>query len=358
MNLAKLSGIKGLVSNSHGKRRFRGELTADMISPPLGDFRHTMHVGRGGDVFGDTSFLSNHGGSGDTDSTPEKGTGFFSRTLRHVRKASPLPVVDSSDLSPPPPAISPIIKNAISLPRLDVDTSNGCPKRALFPNSPSYPETSTYSYGVESGFSTLPRHSRTEWQLQDTSVSSSLEPQHDSPPEENLDYLVRSESLTSFTVDLGPSLMSEVLGLIDCTAEKHKTSHTWDEEEEEQGLAKHSPVLYSTPASATTLKESVNGRLTTEHLGEQENGNFFKTAIPDMVMRSHTRIDPGMEAEHFQRAVDVLARHYGGSTPLKSQYHTNGRPPLQHLGPINSSTQVTQRRAPCSYPDEEDEIKV
>uniref|UniRef100_A0A8C1TR58 CDC42 effector protein (Rho GTPase binding) 1a n=2 Tax=Cyprinus carpio TaxID=7962 RepID=A0A8C1TR58_CYPCA len=31
-------------------------------APPLGDFRHTMHVGRGGDVFGDTSFLSNHGG--------------------------------------------------------------------------------------------------------------------------------------------------------------------------------------------------------------------------------------------------------------------------------------------------------
>lgn len=28
-----------------------------MISAPLGDFRHTMHVGRGGDAFGDTSFL-------------------------------------------------------------------------------------------------------------------------------------------------------------------------------------------------------------------------------------------------------------------------------------------------------------
>lgn len=29
-----------------------------MISAPLGDFRHTMHIGRGGDAFGDTSFLS------------------------------------------------------------------------------------------------------------------------------------------------------------------------------------------------------------------------------------------------------------------------------------------------------------
>ncbi|CAI9589456.1 unnamed protein product [Staurois parvus] len=29
-----------------------------MISAPLGDFRHTMHIGRAGDAFGDTSFLA------------------------------------------------------------------------------------------------------------------------------------------------------------------------------------------------------------------------------------------------------------------------------------------------------------
>uniref|UniRef100_A0A8C5KNC7 CDC42 effector protein 5 n=1 Tax=Jaculus jaculus TaxID=51337 RepID=A0A8C5KNC7_JACJA len=41
------------------KRLERGALS---ISAPLGDFRHTLHVGRGGDAFGDTSFLSRHGG--------------------------------------------------------------------------------------------------------------------------------------------------------------------------------------------------------------------------------------------------------------------------------------------------------
>ncbi|KAK2089138.1 hypothetical protein P7K49_035045 [Saguinus oedipus] len=41
------------------KRPDRGALS---ISAPLGDFRHTLHVGRGGDAFGDTSFLSRHGG--------------------------------------------------------------------------------------------------------------------------------------------------------------------------------------------------------------------------------------------------------------------------------------------------------
>uniref|UniRef100_A0A674P5A5 CRIB domain-containing protein n=1 Tax=Takifugu rubripes TaxID=31033 RepID=A0A674P5A5_TAKRU len=51
--------LKQLVSNSNqSKRRSRADLTAEMISAPLGDFRHTMHVGRGGDAFGDTSFLS------------------------------------------------------------------------------------------------------------------------------------------------------------------------------------------------------------------------------------------------------------------------------------------------------------
>lgn len=39
----------------------RGRLDPTMISAPLGDFRHTMHIGRGGDAFGDTSFLSTQG---------------------------------------------------------------------------------------------------------------------------------------------------------------------------------------------------------------------------------------------------------------------------------------------------------
>lgn len=152
MSLGKLPGIKGLVSGSQGKRRFKSDLSVDMISPPLGDFRHTMHVGRGGDVFGDTSFLSNHGGNGEPGSpdsaNSSKTTGFFTRTLRHVRKNSgPCPRVDSREFSPPPPEISPIIKNAISLPQLNVDSSNGCLQRVLFPSSVSSPENSFYTYG-------------------------------------------------------------------------------------------------------------------------------------------------------------------------------------------------------------------
>uniref|UniRef100_A0A8C8VHH2 CRIB domain-containing protein n=1 Tax=Pelusios castaneus TaxID=367368 RepID=A0A8C8VHH2_9SAUR len=66
--------LKQLVSNSaHSKRRSRADLTAEMISAPLGDFRHTMHVGRAGDAFGDTSFLNSKAGEPE----PPRGTGLL-----------------------------------------------------------------------------------------------------------------------------------------------------------------------------------------------------------------------------------------------------------------------------------------
>lgn len=54
-----MSVLKQMVPAQPKKRLDRGALS---ISAPLGDFRHTLHVGRGGDAFGDTSFLSRHGG--------------------------------------------------------------------------------------------------------------------------------------------------------------------------------------------------------------------------------------------------------------------------------------------------------
>lgn len=152
MSLGKLPGIKGLVPSSQGKRRFKSDLSVDMISSPLGDFRHTMHVGRGGDVFGDTSFLSNYGGTkepGSPESSDSSKTRFFTRTFRHVRvkNPGPRPRRGSRDLSSLPPEISPIIKNAISLPQLNVDSPNGCLQRMLFPTSVSTTDDSFCAYG-------------------------------------------------------------------------------------------------------------------------------------------------------------------------------------------------------------------
>ncbi|NWQ93518.1 BORG5 protein, partial [Burhinus bistriatus] len=198
MSLGKLP-VLSWVSGSHGKRRLKSELTPDMISPPLGDFRHTMHVGRGGDVFGDTSFLSNHGGA-DT----AKANNFFTRTLRHVRR-TPLRSRGSEGqvgASPAPPAISPIIKNAVSLPQLNegmYDSSNGrglTSKFSFKSASNSFSKTHQ-AYGLESGFCTIPRVPRLE-KAQESTFTGEEE-------------LKRSDSLLSFRLDLGPSLMSELL---------------------------------------------------------------------------------------------------------------------------------------------------
>ncbi|XP_076154427.1 cdc42 effector protein 1 [Alosa pseudoharengus] len=422
MNLGKLSGLKGLVSNSSGKRKFKGELTTDMISPPLGDFRHTMHVGRGGDVFGDTSFLSNHGGSGSNGegggsgeaaasapntapSTPGKSEGFFTRTLRHVRKTpDPRPPGSAKEPSQPPPAVSPIIKNAISLPRLDVDSPNGCPVKVLFPSSPKSPEDSSYSYGVESGFVTLPRLSRSERQQQGASSTCSPDTSRGSlndlpvltlsAPVTSSSYdpdsLSFSGSLTSFTLDLGPSLMSEVFSLIDTPSSQRELNDTVPgdigvEGEDEPDLTYDFPTTAPTNShphpnsrpevdSATVslvdslLREDYSGSKALYGLdwGEDESLRGSTTDRPLMGAGSSGRgsitssgsssgrhhAAQGMDAEHFQRATDVLARHYGsgGSGSSGSGFHQGST--------LTDSTRSSQRRVPYLFPDEEEEIKV
>ncbi|NXN91102.1 BORG5 protein, partial [Rhinopomastus cyanomelas] len=198
MSLGKLP-VLSWVSGSHGKRRLKSELTPDMISPPLGDFRHTMHVGRGGDVFGDTSFLSNHGGA-----DAPKANSFFARTLRHVRR-SPLRSRGGGDragASPAPPAVSPIIKNAVSLPQLNEGTydsggGRGLSSKFSFKSASNSFSKTHQAYGLESGFCTIPRVPRLEKTQESTC-----------PGEEDLKH---SDSLLSFRLDLGPSLMSELL---------------------------------------------------------------------------------------------------------------------------------------------------
>ncbi|XP_021116532.1 cdc42 effector protein 4-like [Heterocephalus glaber] len=79
--------LKQLVSSSgHSKPRSRVDLTAEMISAPLGDFRHTMHVGRAGDAFGDTSFLNSKAGEPDGESLDEQASSSSSKRSLLTRK--------------------------------------------------------------------------------------------------------------------------------------------------------------------------------------------------------------------------------------------------------------------------------
>lgn len=219
MSLGKLSPV-GWVSSSHGKRR----LTADMISPPLGDFRHTMHVGRGGDVFGDTSFLSNHGGrSGNTHRSPRS---FLARKLQQVRRVGvpPRRMASPAAPSPAPPPISPIIKNAISLPQLNQATYDSLVVGKLsFDSTPASSMDGHSGYGLESGFCTISRLPRVEKHSnrdrdRDHDPDHSQDREQSSFPSEPTPNpeLRRSDSLLSFRfdLDLGPSLLSELLGVM------------------------------------------------------------------------------------------------------------------------------------------------
>ncbi|XP_003125272.1 cdc42 effector protein 3 [Sus scrofa] len=100
-------------NNKKGKKfKLRDILSPDMISPPLGDFRHTIHIGKEGqhDVFGDISFLQ-----GNYELLPgnqEKAhMGQFPGHNEFFRANS---TSDSMFTETP----SPVLKNAISLPTI------------------------------------------------------------------------------------------------------------------------------------------------------------------------------------------------------------------------------------------------
>ncbi|XP_078398809.1 cdc42 effector protein 3 [Cetorhinus maximus] len=100
-------------SSKKGKKfKLRDILSPDMISPPLGDFRHTIHIGNGGehDVFGDISFLQ-----GKYDLLPgNQGTAKLGQYGGHSEflRANSTPNPTFSETP------SPVLKNAISLPSI------------------------------------------------------------------------------------------------------------------------------------------------------------------------------------------------------------------------------------------------
>uniref|UniRef100_UPI00358EA13D cdc42 effector protein 4-like n=1 Tax=Myxine glutinosa TaxID=7769 RepID=UPI00358EA13D len=172
-------------------RRHRTELTPDMISAPLGDFRHTMHVGRGGDAFGDTSFLQrafielpsrDHGDPGDD--SDGGALGVFRRTLRHSKQSISLGRLRGAKgrrASPPSQGSQPVVHRGSHSP------SGADPGRAA--EDPSVRESDRCAVDPE-------------W-----CVDGSPGLQH-------------AESMVSFHVDLGPSMLSDVLGVLD-TPELH-----------------------------------------------------------------------------------------------------------------------------------------
>ncbi|XP_023672718.1 cdc42 effector protein 4-like [Paramormyrops kingsleyae] len=207
--------LKQLVSgSSQSKRRSRADLTAEMISAPLGDFRHTMHVGRGGDAFGDTSFLSTRTGEPPQNgraqpSSPGSKPGLLSRTFRSSKRSQSVNRADKQEQAPASPEDC-LVKNAVSLPYLADEGGDGriqVPKSLSSTPLKNLPEVDNrpLNGAVASKASDLELDERRFGELTDL------------PPFAGFGRggMKHAESIMSFHVDLGPSMLGDILSVMD-----------------------------------------------------------------------------------------------------------------------------------------------
>lgn len=258
--------LKQLVSNSaHSKRRSRADLTAEMISAPLGDFRHTMHVGRAGDAFGDTSFLTSKAGEPVPEVGEEPGAskpGLLSRRFRSSKRSQSVTRGDRRDMLGSLRDSALFVKNAVSLPQLnekDVDRSAGQLPKSL----------------SSSPVKKLPEEMSPEEQQRPNGAAASP------PALDERDFgditelpvvvakggagLKHAESIMSFHIDLGPSMLGDVLSIMDkdqweqdedAEAEESREEEEEEEVEEGQPAPPGSPLV---PVAAPNRQSPARG---------------------------------------------------------------------------------------------------
>ncbi|KAG1937420.1 cdc42 effector protein 2 [Pimephales promelas] len=209
------------------KEKLRDLLSSDMISPPLGDFRHTIHIGSGGgadDLFGDLSFL--------------QGKFHLLPGQQSHQESFQLSRTASVSSHPPASESSPLLKNALSLPiiggvqalTLPPVTSAGT-VNAEIPTAP----ITTQSPPTSPSLAPPPKPPRLHLEERNLSPHTSL--RHTSPdryplnlhtfgqsPEEDekfvkdggeMPYLSNAGSMLSLHLDLGPSILEDVLQIMD-----------------------------------------------------------------------------------------------------------------------------------------------
>ncbi|EHB04588.1 Cdc42 effector protein 4 [Heterocephalus glaber] len=232
--------LKQLVSSSvHSKRRSRVDLTAEMISAPLGDFRHTMHVGRAGDAFGDTSFLNSKAGEPDGESLDEQVSSssskrsLLSRKFRGSKRSQSVTRGDREqrDMLGSLRDSALFVKNAMSLPQLNEKEAaekgssklpkslSSSPVKKADAGDGSAEEVGAAELGPRRNGATGP-HSLDP--LLDEQAFGDLT---DLPVVPKASYgLKHAESIMSFHIDLGPSMLGDVLSIMD--------KEEWDPEED------------------------------------------------------------------------------------------------------------------------------
>lgn len=301
--------LKQLVSSSsQTKRRSRMDLTREMISAPLGDFRHTMHVGRSGDAFGDTSFLSTRSGEPppETTSFPRSPRpGLLSRTFRSSKRSQSVTRVDEhGEGALLVPGGSPTyVKNAMSLPFLNDDN------RGDVMVAKSLSSTPFKSHGELDGRSTDAATHFLELEEQRFGELTELpESSH-----QHVGGMKRADSVMSFHVDLGPSMLGEILGVM----EKEDDDLGYEEGKSSEGRA-------SPPCS---------------HQGEEEDSIEPRNDVDseEQMGEDEETVDVQQQAS-FQPADSIDLRPEDGG-PYTPEYTPEIRPKhLKHLDSCSMSS--------------------
>ncbi|XP_078391041.1 cdc42 effector protein 2-like [Cetorhinus maximus] len=222
-------------TNRKGKKeKLRDILSSDMISSPLGDFRHTIHIGSGGedDIFGDISFLKGKfhllpGKQGGTLSG--KASRYmsyeFTRTAslygeQQQQQSSPLlkNAISLPVIAGPQVATQPVAEAPPKPPRLHLDDKDGEPpaketasKGSQEPGQMGKVQAPPDS-GLSSGQSEANELSQDD-QRTTNHVHSKLDFVMKEHPERSL--LSNAVSLLSLHLDLGPSILDDVLQIMD-----------------------------------------------------------------------------------------------------------------------------------------------
>ncbi|XP_053309645.1 cdc42 effector protein 4 [Spea bombifrons] len=221
--------LKQLVTNPNAsKRRSRADLTAEMISAPLGDFRHTMHIGRSGDAFGDTSFLNS---KGEEQPEPEESVpkpGLLSRHFRSSKRSLSVTRSDRRDMLGSLRDSALFVKNAVSLPQLtekEMDRSSSgkkMPKSLSSSPVKKGPEEPRINGASAKSPSPIPDPALAEKEFGELTELPESAPK-------GSQGMKHAESIMSFHIDLGPSMLGDILSVMDNSGWEQDLDRSLDE---------------------------------------------------------------------------------------------------------------------------------
>ncbi|XP_063070910.1 cdc42 effector protein 4a [Engraulis encrasicolus] len=220
--------LKQLVAGSSQTkaRRSRMDLTTEMISAPLGDFRHTMHVGRSGEAFGDTSFLSTRSGEPPRETEPafprSPKPGLLARTFRSSKRSHSMNRADQQqheNTLAPPDGSPTFVKNAMSLPFLnesDGEREDGGRVLKSLTSSPMRQAAPASAKSSNGALATGGQVLDLEQHEQLFGVLTDLR-SHGPYNGGGGGGMKKAESVMSFHVDLGPSMLGDILDVMETT---------------------------------------------------------------------------------------------------------------------------------------------